>query len=114
MPPDSQKQGEAQEASVRARLSSQGYTQPYGLSDDEIRKGLGMRGKCADFLGYHPQLDEWLIPESKGSDMDAAYEQLNNTMKGLLAKQSVARGKIVLQVHISSQNYTFLSRDGMA
>lgn len=109
--PDDQTMGEAQEASVRARLLNEGYTQPYGASDDQIRKGLRIRGKCADFVGYHTQQGRWLIAESKGSNMDAAYYQLMNTMKGLLAKEPTSKGKTDLQIYTSHDNYKRLIED---
>lgn len=105
MPPDGQQQGEAQEARVRSRLMAEGYHQPYGVSDDEIRRNLGIKGKCADFVGYDPERRRWIVGESKGSDMDDAYYQLKNTMKGLLAKEPEAKGKIDLRIYTSLENY---------
>lgn len=90
---------------MRILLSGQGYTQPYGTSDVEIRQQLGITGKCADFVGYHPELARWRIAESKGSDMDAAYYQLINTAAGLIARVSRAGGKIDLRIYTSPQNY---------
>src|SRR5712692_5165517 len=75
-----------QEEQVRAALARQ-YTQPYGATDNAIRNALGMRGPTADFVGHNAQTGRWLIAESKGSDLWKAYEQLQNTAKGLLTKQ---------------------------
>jgi hypothetical protein len=106
--PDSQEAGEAQEASIRARLLSEGYTQPYGASDDEIRKTLGITGKCADFVGYHPELDRWLIAESKGGNLEDAEAQLANTLQDLLTKEPGALGRAELRVYISANQYDML------
>ncbi len=69
MPPDEQQLGQAQEDRVRSRLASQGYTQPFGISDNEIRLNLDFAGKCADFVGYNHHVDKWLVAESKGNNI---------------------------------------------
>ncbi len=108
MPPDEQQLGQAQEERVRSYLVGLGYTQPYGITDGEIRRNLGIRGKCADFVGYHPQLTRWLVAESKGGNIDAAYKQLRNTLVGLLVKRPEAEGKIGLELHIDANNFAKL------
>jgi len=100
-----------QEEAVRRKLIAQGYTQPYGSSDEEIRRNLGIKGKCADFVDYNPELDRWLVGESKGSNVDRAYYQLVNTIEGLLAKEPGARGKIDLYIYLDPQNYETLTTD---
>jgi hypothetical protein len=101
----SRRSGEEQEARVRSRLSEQGYEQPYGTSDAEIRQTLGISGKCADFVGYDLKRRRWLIAESKGGDIDSAYYQLKNTMQGLLLAEPEARGKTDLHIYTSPENY---------
>ena len=113
MPVGQQTPGEEQEARVRSRLVAEGYEQLYGASDYEIRRNLGFRGKCADFVGYHPQLDRWLIAESKGSDLDAAEKQLQNTLLALVSKEPQAVGKISLQVHLRANQYNKLPGVGL-
>lgn len=114
MPADQQIPGEEQEARVRSRLVTVGFEQPYGASDDEIRRNLGIRGRCADFVGYHPQRERWLIAESKGSDLDTAEKQLLNTLIGLLSKVPRATGKIDLQVHVRANQYDKLPGLGLS
>ena len=65
-------------------------------------------------MGYHPDLDQWLIAESKGSDLPTAEEQLENTLKGVLAKEPAAPGRIELQVYIKANQYDKLVTVGMA
>lgn len=103
-----------QEEAVRRKLVAQGYIQPYGTSDDEIRRNLGIRGKCADFVGYHLGLDRWLVGESKGSDLVTAEEQLANTLIGLLAKEPASSGKIDLQIHIRGEQFDKLPNEGLS
>ncbi|HEX9989564.1 MAG TPA: hypothetical protein VGE45_13945 [Chloroflexia bacterium] len=111
MPADQQTPGEEQEARVRSRLVAEGYEQPYGASDDEIRRNLGFRGKCADFVGYHPKLDRWLIAESKGSDLWSAEIQLANTLTALLDIQVVAKGMIELHIYTKPSQYSRLRQE---
>lgn len=113
MPPDEQQFGLAQEERVRAHLVSLGYTQPFGETDEEIRRSLSIKGKCADFVGYHPQLDQWLIAESKGSDIQAAEKQLANTLSSLLARQPQSAGKIDLQIYVKAEQYDRLPTVGL-
>ncbi len=94
-----------QEEAVRRKLIAHGYTQPYGTSDEEIRRNLGIKGKCADFVGYHPQLDRWLIAESKGGNLDIAEAQLANTLLALLSKEPDAAGRVEVRVYISAHQY---------
>jgi hypothetical protein len=103
-----------QEARMRRWLVSQGYQQSYGTTDAEIRRRLGISGKCADFVGYHPQQGNWLIAESKGGDIEAAYLQITNTLQGLLARESAAVGNTKLQIFISAQQYERLSLHGLS
>lgn len=111
MPAGQQMPGEEQEARVRSRLVAEGYEQPYGTTDDEIRRNLGITGKCADFVGYHPQLDRWLIAESKGSDLWSAEIQLANTLVALLGIQGRAKGKIELRIYTNPSQYSRLGQE---
>ncbi len=43
--------------------------------------------------------------------MDAAYYQLKNTMKVLLAKEPTSRGKTALQIYTNHENYKRLIED---
>lgn len=109
MPPGKPSPGEEQEERVRSQLVAEGYEQPFGASDGEIRRNLGITGKCADFVGYHPQLDGWLVAESKGGDLEKAEAQLKNTLSGLLAKISDAVMITDLRVYIRAEQYDKLS-----
>ena len=99
-------EGEAtQEARMRRWLVSQGYHQPYGTTDAEIRRRLGITGKCADFVGYHPGRGMWLIAESKGGNIDLAEEQLTNTLHGLLFIEPEAIEAVELWIYMSQRQY---------
>jgi len=93
-----------QEARMRSWLVSLGYQQPYGTTDAEIRRRLGITGKCADFVGYHPEQGRWLVAESKGGDIEAAYLQIANTLQGLLARETAAVGNTELQISSAHNN----------
>lgn len=79
-----------QEDSVRNMLANRGFRQVYGVSDSEIRSNLGINGKTADFVGFDSNQGRWLVAESKGSDMDSAVKQLQNTVRGLFDKERFA------------------------
>lgn len=83
---------------MRDRLVAEGYVEPFGTSDEEIRRNLSIQGQCADFVGYHPTKGWWIIAESKGSNFWAADIQLANTLTGLLAKQPDAANRIELYI----------------
>jgi hypothetical protein len=78
-----QAQGSFQEQRVRETLVNDGYEQPFGSSDAEIRTSLNIQDKTADFVGYNRAADRWLVAESKGSDIRGAVDQLGNTVKAL-------------------------------
>ncbi len=109
--PHQRSPGEAQEEKVRRSLAGQGYAQAFGASDSEIRKRLGITGKCADFVGYLPELDKWLIAESKGNHMQAAVEQIENTLHGLLTKESDATEKTELRIYTNYRQYQRMIED---
>jgi hypothetical protein len=96
--------GSKQEQIVRQSLAND-YQQVYGASDAEIRQGLGIQGKVADFVGYNSQQGRWLIAESKGSDMYKAVEQLQNTMQGVLNKGGAATANVDLRIFTNEQSY---------
>lgn len=100
--------GLAQEARVRVHLEQQGYTQPYGSDDNAIAKQLGITGKRADLVMHNPDTGRWLVAESKGGDIDAAYKQLENTTRGLHA-QGVDMSDLDIAVYTSSQQYAKLT-----
>jgi hypothetical protein len=106
--------GEQQEDWMRRQLASEGYEQRYGVNDQEIRRNLGITGRCADFVGYHPQRGFWLIAESKGSDLDVAYKQLEETLRALLAKEPGAVGSVDLRIYMRSQQYQKLLDTGLS
>lgn len=108
-------EGEAtQEARMRLWLVNQGYHQPYGTTDAEIRRRLGITGKCADFVGYHPGRGMWLIAESKGGNIDLAEEQLRNTLRGLLDAVPEAVEALELWLYINQRQYNKLSQHELA
>jgi RHS repeat-associated protein len=96
--------GSKQEQIVRQSLARD-YQQVYGASDAEIRQGLGIQGKVADFVGYNSQQGRWLIAESKGSDMYKAVEQLQNTMQGVLNKTGATTANVDLRIYTNTQSY---------
>src|SRR4051794_12681427 len=103
-----------QEELVRARLVSQGYLQRYGSSDGEIRRRLGIKGACADFVGFHPQRGMWLIAESKGGNLERAEKQLANTLLGLFSSEPEAAEAVELRIYMNEQQYTRLRTEGLA
>ena len=103
-----------QEARMRRLLVSQGYQQPYGTTDAEIRRRLGITGKCADFVGYHPGRGMWLIAESKGGNIDLAEEQLRNTLRGLLEAVPEAIEALEFWIYINQRQYNKLSEHELA
>src|SRR5215212_4889864 len=100
--------GAAQEERIRRRLVGEGYQQPYGTTDAEIRRNLRIRGKCADFVGFHPGRGTGLIAESKGGNIYGVEEQLENTLRGLLIIEPEAIEGIELRLYISTRQYTRL------
>ncbi len=111
MPPEDLTLGEEQEQRMRSLLVSQGYEQRYGTSDTEIRYNLNISGPCADFVGYHPRLDRWLIAESKGSDLWSAEIQIANTLQALHAREPETRKKIELRIYTNPLQYDRLSQE---
>lgn len=109
---DPNKWGTAQEQQLREALSKT-YNQVYGATDAEIRRGLGITGKTADFLGYNAQQNRWLIAESKGGDLDKAFKQLTNTANGLLNKAPDAVGKLDLRIYMNQTQYNKLVQGGL-
>ncbi len=95
--------GSEQEQIVRQSLAND-YQQVYGASDAEIRQGLGIQGKVADFVGYNSQQGRWLVAESKGGDTYKAIQQLQNTMQGVINKTGATASTVDLRVYTSSSN----------
>ncbi|MFN0166383.1 MAG: RHS repeat domain-containing protein [Bryobacteraceae bacterium] len=79
------------EAAAAKRYLSEGVGL-LGAGDDQVRSVLGLSrtDKAADFLGV-TQSGKYVIGEAKGSDLASAVSQLDNTAKGLLAKQGDVR-----------------------
>ena len=76
----------AREARVRRLLEDEKWEQVLGEDDQAIAKALRIQNQaCADFAGVQGDA-EWLIAESKGSDIDYAARQLENTLRGIRAK----------------------------
>lgn len=105
--------GAAQEERIRRRLVSEGYKQRYGITDAEIRRKLGIRGKCADFVGFHPGRGTWLIAESKGGNLEVAEEQLANTLHSLLLIEPEAIEAVELRIYMSQRQYEHLLQKGI-
>ncbi len=103
--------GEEQERHMRRLLVDQGYEQPYGTTDEEIRQNLVVTGPCADFVGYNSQTDRWVIAESKGSDLWSAEIQLANTLAALLAKRPAANQKVELHIYTNPSQYSRLIKE---
>ena len=98
---------------MRRWLVSQGYQQRYGTNDAEIRRNLGINGKCADFVGYHPGRGMWLIAESKGGNIGTAEKQLASTLQGLLLVEPEAIEAVELWIYISQRQYDLLLQKGL-
>jgi hypothetical protein len=107
-------QGMAQEERVRDALTQQGYRQPFGTTDQEVAKNLGIKGKVADFVGYNDDIDTWLIAESKGGDMQKAVTQLENTTEALIAREGSI--KVDLKIYTRPEQYAKFAQepDGLA
>lgn len=76
----------AREARVRRLLEDEKWEQVLGEDDQAIAKALRIQNQaCADFAGVQGDA-EWLVAESKGSDIDHAARQLENTLRGIRAK----------------------------
>lgn len=81
-PPSSRDDGDAREARMRQKLSED-WEQPLGEKDTEIAKTLRIQNRpCADFVGTRGD-GEYLIAESKGSDIGGAIRQIENTLRAL-------------------------------
>jgi hypothetical protein len=96
---------------MRRLLTDEGYEQPYGTTDEGIRHNLQVSGPCADFIGYNPQTDRWLIAESKGSDLWSAEIQIANTLRALLERESEARQKMEVRIYTNLSQYGRLTQE---
>ena len=76
-------------------------------SEQEIRNEFNIRGYIADFVGYDSGSNQWVIAESKGSDLTHAVEQLENTQKGL-----PSGAKVEFRIYIDAKNYSTLANGG--
>lgn len=113
--PDPRDSGEHQEISVRSQLEREGYEQPYGKTDAEIRANLKIEGKAADVVGYNPKTGRWLVAESKGGDIDSAFKQVKNTFEFLQRKNpQLDLKQIDLRIYTSSKHFARLSEADIA
>ena len=84
--PSSSAEDFAREARVRRALDRERWEQVLGEDDTAIARALRIQNqRCADFVGVRGDA-EWLVAESKGSDIDHAARQLENTLRGIRAK----------------------------
>jgi len=74
-----------QQEKVRQLLAKQ-YDTLYA-DEASIQKLLNLRGPTADFLGRNSATNRWLIAESKASDIDKAWNQLQNTTQAFVRAQ---------------------------
>jgi hypothetical protein len=105
--------GGGQENRVRDKFNQQGYQESYGSSDEDIRKNLGMSGKCADVVANDPQTGKWVIAESKGTRVEDALKQIRNTANGLINKEPLAAGNIAAEIYVGQSQYNALSGTGL-
>ncbi len=97
-----------QEERVRQMLAKQ-YDRLYA-DEKAIRQFLNLRGKVADFVGHNSITDQWLIAESKASDLDSAFEQLRNTAQAFVKLKPDAHFE--LKLFLDSKNFDILRREG--
>lgn len=113
--PEPRNSGERQELSVRGQIEREGYEQPYGKTDNEIRTSLKIEGKTADVVGYNRQTDRWLVAESKGGNIEAATKQLENTFNHLIKGNPEIAGKVDFRLYTNQMQLDkLLSQDGLA
>ncbi len=94
-----------QEEKVRQLLAKQ-YDQLYA-DEKSIRQFLKMQGKTADFLGHNSAADEWVIAESKASNVDHAWEQLKNTTEAFLRLKPNATFEV--RLYLDDKTFQLLS-----
>ena len=111
MPVEYPSPGDEQEENMRRLLVNEGYQQVFGTSDAEIRRNLNISGPCADFVGYTASLDQWIVAESKGSNLWSAEMQITNTLAALLAKEPRVSGKVELCIYTNALQYARLSQE---
>jgi hypothetical protein len=107
--PPAEERGRSQEDRVRETLKNDGYETPFGETDAEIRSRLSIDGKTADFVGYHRGQDRWLIAESKGGDIQSAFEQIRNTARSLWTRDSSIVAKTELRVYTRAEQHAKFS-----
>ncbi|MBI4674305.1 MAG: hypothetical protein HY741_21895 [Chloroflexi bacterium] len=61
-------------------------------------------------MGYNSSRDQWLIAESKATHINAATEQLGNTVESLLRMHPEA--KIELRLFLDAKNFDLLKSGG--
>jgi hypothetical protein len=96
-------EGIEREERVRSKVVGEGFDQPLGKSDADIRRGLRLPedSKVADVVGKRG--DQWRVAESKGGNIDAAVTQVTNTANALVKMHPEAAGKLELEVYVKQK-----------
>jgi hypothetical protein len=100
---DVEMEGIEREERVRSKVVGEGFDQPLGASDADIRRALGLpkNSKVADIVGR--QGDLWRIAESKGGNIDDAVTQVANTAEALVRTHPEAAGKLELEIYVKPE-----------
>jgi hypothetical protein len=106
-------EGIEREERVRSKVVGEGFDQPLGKSDAEIREQLHLPedSKVADVVGKRG--DQWRIAESKGGNVDDAVTQVKNTANALLKEHPEAAGKLDLEVYVKPEVFKKLESGQM-
>lgn len=105
-----QDEGSRQEERVRQRLEDEAYTDtPYGVTEADIRQGLGMKGRVADNVRFNPETNQWVIAESKGTNIAHGFEQLENTAEAFLQENPSAATDTELRIYTKEEYYNLLN-----
>ena len=96
-------EGIEREERVRSKVTGEGFDQPLGGSDADIRRKLGLpeNSKVADIVGKRG--DQWRIAESKGGNIEDAVAQVRNTADALVRTHPEAAGKLELEVYVKPE-----------
>jgi hypothetical protein len=102
--------GLEREDRYRQYLKQLGYGFPYGETDREIQKSLGI-SRAVDFLAQLSTTGEWLVAESKGNKIGDASIQIKSTIDGLLSKGVKFSNRLKLQIVLDATNYNKITND---
>ena len=96
-------EGIEREERMRSKIVGEGFDQPLGTSDADIRKQLGLPedSPMANFVGKRG--DQWRIAESKGGNINDAVTQVTETAEALVGKHPEAAGKLELEVYVKPE-----------